>query len=171
MPDCNWPGSDELMKRYHDEEWGKPNHSDKVHFEFLILEGAQAGLSWKTILQKREGYKKAFHNWDWDKVARMTEQDVERLIVSPWIIRNKLKIRSAINNAKKFVDARKEFGSFDKYLWQFTGDKVIDNRRESLKEIPAKTELSDRISEDLKRRGFTFVGLKSSTRIFKLSAL
>lgn len=158
MTDCNWPGNDELMKKYHDEEWGKPNHSDKVHFEFLILEGAQAGLSWKTILYRRKGYKEAFYDYDWDRVTRMTEVDVERLLNDPGIIRNRLKIRSAINNAKRFVGIREEFGSFDNYLWGFTDAKVINNMPKSLKELPATTELSDKISKDLKKRGFSFVG-------------
>jgi DNA-3-methyladenine glycosylase I len=158
MTDCNWPGNDELMKKYHDEEWGKPNHSDKVHFEFLILEGAQAGLSWKTILYRRKGYKKAFYNYDWDRVARMTEDDVEQLLKDPGIIRNRLKIKSAINNAKRLIGVREEFGSFDNYLWNFTGGKVINNMPQSLQELPATTELSDKISKDLKRHGFSFVG-------------
>jgi DNA-3-methyladenine glycosylase I len=146
------------MKKYHDEEWGKPNHSDTVHFEFLILEGAQAGLSWKTILYRRQGYKKAFYNYDWDMVARMTEVDVERLLNDSGIIRNRLKIRSAINNAKRFIAVREEFGSFDNYLWSFTDGDVINNLPQSLKELPATTELSDKISKDLKKRGFSFVG-------------
>jgi DNA-3-methyladenine glycosylase I len=158
MTDCNWPGTDELMKKYHDEEWGKPNHSDTVHFEFLILEGAQAGLSWKTILNRRKGYKKAFCNYDWDKVARMTDRDVERLLNDSGIIRNRFKISSAINNAQRFIGVREEFGTFDHYLWSFTGGKVINNVPKSLKELPATTELSDRISKDLKKRGFSFVG-------------
>jgi len=146
------------MKNYHDEEWGKPNHSDIVHFEFLILEGAQAGLSWKTILNRRKGYQKAFDNYNWDKVARMTESDVDRLVKDPQIIRNRLKIRSAINNSKRFIEIRKEFGSFDNYLWGFTNRKVINNEPKSLKDIPATSELSDMISKDLKKRNFSFVG-------------
>jgi DNA-3-methyladenine glycosylase I len=133
MPDCEWPGNDDLMKKYHDEEWGKPNHSDVKHFEFLILEGAQAGLSWKTILNRRSGYRKAFLEYDWDKVAQMDDSDVKRLLEDPGIIRNRLKINSAINNATRFIQVRKEFGSFDKYLWNFTNDKVIDNKPQSLK--------------------------------------
>ena len=160
MSDCNWPGNDKLMQKYHDEDWGKPNHSDRVHFEFLILEGAQAGLSWKTILHRRKGYKKAFLDYDWEKVASMTEMDVQRLLKDPNIIRNKLKIRSAINNAKRFIEVRDAFGSFDKYLWGFTGGRVINNQPKSLDEIPATTELSDTISKDLKMRGFSFVGSK-----------
>lgn len=148
------------MQKYHDEEWGKPNHSDKVHFEFLILEGAQAGLSWKTILHRRKGYKKAFLDYDWEKVARMTEIDIQRLLKDPNIIRNKLKIRSAINNAKRFIEVREAFGSFDKYLWGFTDGRVINNQQKSLDEIPATTELSDTISKDLKMRGFSFIGSK-----------
>jgi DNA-3-methyladenine glycosylase I len=158
MPDCEWPGNDDLMKKYHDEEWGKPNHSDVKHFEFLILEGAQAGLSWKTILNRRSGYRKAFLEYEWDKVAQMDDSDVKRLLEDPGIIRNRLKINSAINNATRFIQVRKEFGSFDKYLWNFTNDKVIDNKLQSLKELPATSELSDKISKDLKLRGFSFVG-------------
>ena len=158
MADCNWPGNDELMKKYHDEEWGKPNHSDRVHFEFLVLEGAQAGLSWTTILHRREGYKKAFYDFDWTRVAGMTDRDVLRLLENPGIIRNRLKIRSAINNARRFIEMTVEFGSFDHYLWSFTEGRVIDNRPKSLDDIPAKSELSDKISKDLKARGFTFVG-------------
>jgi DNA-3-methyladenine glycosylase I len=158
MTDCNWPGSDELMKKYHDEEWGKPNHSDRVHFEFLILEGAQAGLSWATILHRREGYKKAFCNFDWNKVSRMTDKDVQRLLEDPGIIRNKLKIKSAITNARKFIEISNEFGSFDSYIWGFTQGWVINNQPRSISEIPPKSDLSDKISKDLKARGFTFVG-------------
>ena len=158
MTDCNWPGNDQSMRRYHDEEWGKPKHSDKVHFEFLILEGAQAGLSWRTILNRREGYRRAFCNYDWNQVARMTEDDIERLVNDTGIIRNRAKIRSAVNNARRFVKVVKEFGSFDNYLWRFTNGKIIDNSPKSLAELPSTTELSDRISKDLKARGFTFVG-------------
>ena len=158
MTDCNWPGNDQSMRRYHDEEWGKPKHSDKVHFEFLILEGAQAGLSWRTILNRREGYRRAFCNYDWNQVARMTEDDIERLANDTGIIRNRAKIRSAVNNARRFVEVVKEFGSFDNYLWRFTNGKIIDNSPKSLAELPSTTELSDRISKDLKARGFTFVG-------------
>jgi DNA-3-methyladenine glycosylase I len=158
MTDCNWPGNDELMKKYHDEEWGKPNHSDRVHFEFLVLEGAQAGLSWTTILHRREGYKKAFYNFDWTKVAKMTDKDFQRLLEDPGIIRNRLKIKSAINYARKFIEITEEFGSFDNYLWRFIEGRVINNQPKSLNDIPAKSELSDKISKDLKARGFTFVG-------------
>ncbi len=158
MTDCNWPGNDERMQRYHDEEWGKPKHSDKVHFEFLILEGAQAGLSWRTILNRREGYRRAFCDYDWNQVARMTEDDIERLVNDTGIIRNRAKIRSAVNNAKRFVEVVDEFGSFDNYLWRFTNGKIIDNSPKSLAELPSTTELSDKISKDLKARGFTFVG-------------
>jgi DNA-3-methyladenine glycosylase I len=158
MTECNWPGNDELMKKYHDEEWGKPNHSDRLHFEFLVLEGAQAGLSWATILRRREGYKKVFYNHDWNKVSRMTEGDVQRLLQDPCIIRNRLKIKSSINNAKRFTEITEEFGSFDSYLWRFTEGRVINNHPKSLTDIPAKSELSDKISKDLKARGFTFIG-------------
>jgi DNA-3-methyladenine glycosylase I len=158
MTECNWPGNDELMKNYHDQEWGKSNHSDRVQFEFLVLEGAQAGLSWTTILHRREGYKNAFYNFDWNKVSRMTEGDVQRLLQDPGIIRNRLKIKSTINNAKRFTEITEEFGSFDSYLWRFTEGRVINNHPKSLTDIPAKSELSDKISKDLKARGFTFIG-------------
>ncbi len=146
------------MQRYHDEEWGKPSHSDKVHFEFLILEGAQAGLSWRTVLNRREGYRRAFCNYDWNQVARMTENDVERLVNDTGIIRNRLKIRSAVNNARRFAEVVEEFGSFDNYLWRFTDGKIVDNSPESLAEMASTTDLSDKISRDLKARSFTFVG-------------
>jgi DNA-3-methyladenine glycosylase I len=158
MPECNWPSQDESMQRYHDEEWGKPKHSDKVHFEFLILEGAQAGLSWRTILNRREGYRRAFCDYDWNQVALMTESDVEALLNNPGIIRNRMKIKSAVNNAQRFIEVVGEFGSFDNYLWHFTNGKIIDNSPESPAELPSTSELSDRISKDLKARGFTFVG-------------
>ncbi|HLC63227.1 MAG TPA: DNA-3-methyladenine glycosylase I [Candidatus Nanoarchaeia archaeon] len=154
---CAW-AEKESMHKYHDEEWGVPNHDDKKHFEFLILEGAQAGLSWETILKRRLGYKKAFSDFDVGKIAKYNEKDVERLMNDSGIIRNRLKITSAIKNAKEFLKTQKEFGSFDAYLWSFVNGKPVKNNFKSLKEIPAKTELSDKLSKDLKQRGFSFVG-------------
>lgn len=158
MTRCPWPGNDELMIKYHDEEWGKPIHDDKKLFEFLVLETSQAGLSWKTILHRRKGYKKAFANFDFKKVAKFTEKDVNKLMQDTGIIRNRLKIEATINNAKRFIDVRKEFGSFDKYIWSFVNNRPIINNYKTIKELPATTELSDKISKDLKSRGFKFVG-------------
>lgn len=155
---CTWSGNDPLMIQYHDEEWGVPVHDDRKHFEFLVLEGAQAGLSWSTVLKKREGYRKAFAQFDWNKVAKFTEKDVVRLIANPEIIRNRLKIQSAITNAKAFIALRKEFGSFDKYIWSFVNNKPENHSIKTMKDVPAKTALSDRVSLDLKKRGFNFVG-------------
>ena len=153
---CNWPGKDPLYIKYHDEEWGKEVHDDRKFFEFLILESAQAGLSWITILRRREGYRKAFADFDADKVAAFGQDDVVRLLNDPGIIRNKLKIQAAINNAKLFIDVQKEFDSFDKYLYSFMpGGKPVINNYET---IPATTEISDAISKDMKKRGFTFFG-------------
>ena len=147
-----------LMKRYHDKEWGKPNHSDRIHFEFLVLEGAQAGLNWKTILHRREGYKEAFYSYDLDIISRMTESDIEKLLGNARIIRNRLKIRSAINNANRFIDVINEYGSFDNYIWGFTNGKVIDNKPKSLSLNPATSILSDKVSKNMKGRGFSFIG-------------
>ena len=155
---CTWPGEDPLYIRYHDREWGIPIHSDRKLFEFLILEGAQAGLSWITVLKKRPAYRKAFDNFDFNKVARYKERKIKQLLNNPGIIRNKLKIRSAISNAKAFIEVRKEFGTFNKYIWQFVDGKPIQNSFKDMKDIPATTELSDQISKDLKKRGFNFVG-------------
>ena len=155
---CSWPNGDPLLLRYHDTEWGVPVHSDKKLFEFLILEGFQAGLSWLTILRKRENFRKAFDEFDFNKVARYDPRKINSLLQDSGIIRNKLKIESAVTNAKAFIEVRKEFGTFNKYIWKFTGNKPIHNRFESLKDIPARTELSDLISKDLKQRGFKFVG-------------
>lgn len=146
------------MVKYHDTEWGTPLHDDTKLFEFLVLEGAQAGLSWNTILTRREGYRKAFENYDISKIARYTEADFERLLGDVGIIRNRQKIRSAINNAQRFLVVQKEFGSFDRYIWAFTGFRSIDNRQRLDSDIPPSTPLSDQISKDLKRRGFSFVG-------------
>ena len=144
--------------KYHDTEWGVPMHDDKKLFEFLILEGFQAGLSWLTILRKRKNFRKAFDKFDFNKVATYSQRKINFLLRDSGIIRNKLKIESAITNARAFIEVRKEFGSFNTYIWKFTGNRPIHNRFESLKEIPARTELSDVISKDLKKRGFKFVG-------------
>lgn len=156
---CDWCGDDPLYVRYHDEEWGRPVEDDRVMFEFLTLESAQAGLSWITILRKRENYRKAFANFDPKKVARFTDDDVERLMNDPGIVRNRLKIRAAISNARLFLDLQKEFGSFCRYFQSFLpGGKPVVNRWKTMSEIPARTELSDAISADMKRRGFKFFG-------------
>jgi len=155
---CSWPKGDPLLTKYHDTEWGVPLHNDRKLFEFLILEGFQAGLSWLTILRKRENFRKAFDKFDFNKVANYEQQKIDSLLQDSGIIRNKLKIESAVTNAKAFIEVRKEFGSFNKYIWGFTGGKPIQNEFESLEEIPAKTELSDLISKDLIKRGFKFVG-------------
>jgi DNA-3-methyladenine glycosylase I len=146
------------MLRYHDEEWGVPVHDERKHFEFLILEGAQAGLSWTTILRKREGYRTAYRGFDPEAVARFSEKSVTRLLSDPRIVRNRAKIESSIRNARAFLGVQKEFGSFDRYLWGFVDGKPVVNRWTELSQIPASTPLSDRVSKDLKQRGFSFVG-------------
>jgi DNA-3-methyladenine glycosylase I len=155
---CNWAGNSEIMIQYHDEEWGKPLHDDRKLFEFLILEGMQAGLSWLIVLRKREAFRKAYENFDVEKVAAFDQNKVDELMSNPGIIRNKLKIEASINNAKRFLEVAEEFGSFDKYIWSFVDGKPIVNFWEKLSDLPAKTELSDKISNDLKKRGFKFVG-------------
>ncbi|HWA84024.1 MAG TPA: DNA-3-methyladenine glycosylase I [Fimbriimonadaceae bacterium] len=155
---CSWPGDDPLYVTYHDEEWGVPIHDDLKLFEFLLLEGAQAGLSWITILRRREGYRNAFGGFDPVKVAAYGEKDVERLLADPGIIRNRAKVRSAIQNAQAFLQVQEEFGSFDKYIWGFVDGRPIVNRFDGDGQIPARTDLSDLISKDLKKRGFSFVG-------------
>ncbi|RYZ49094.1 MAG: DNA-3-methyladenine glycosylase I [Sphingobacteriales bacterium] len=155
---CTWPGSDELMIRYHDEEWGVPLHDDQKIFEFMVLDAFQAGLSWKTILHKRENFRKAFANFNVRKVARFTEADLERLMLDAGIARNRLKIQATIKNAQCFMELQKEFGSFDAYIWQFTGGKPLVNKCKSSGDIPAKSAESDRMSKDLLGRGFKFVG-------------
>lgn len=157
MNRCSWP-TNELAIRYHDEEWGSPLHDDQRLFEFLILEGAQAGLSWDTILRKRENYRKAFDDFDVDKVARYTEKRLAKLLLDEGIIRNRLKIASAVSNAKAFQNVQKEHGSFDKYIWAFVDGKPIDGKRKGNGDVPATTEISDAMSKDLKKRGFNFVG-------------
>ncbi len=155
---CAWAGNDPLYQKYHDEEWGVPVHDDRRLFEMLILEGAQAGLSWITILRKRENYRKAFNNFDAKKIAKYNSKKVKQLLLNEGIVRNRLKIAAAIQNAKIFLEIQKEFGSFDKYIWQFVNGKPIINKRKSLKDIPAMTKESDAMSKDLKKRGFKFVG-------------
>lgn len=155
---CPWCLSFEQYKEYHDKEWGVPVYDDRVHFEFLILEGAQAGLSWSTILKKREGYRKAFADFDPVKVSKFTEARLEKILLDPGIVRNKLKVYAAVNNAKRFLEVQKEFGSFSDYIWGFVGGKPMVNKRKSLSEIPATTKESDALSKDLIKRGFKFVG-------------
>jgi DNA-3-methyladenine glycosylase I len=154
---CAW-ASGELSIRYHDEEWGVPVHDDRTLFEFLILEGAQAGLSWSTILNKRENYRKAFDRFDPARVARYDRKKIQQLLRDPGIVRNRLKVASAVENAKVFLRVQEEFGSFDRYVWQFVGGKPMINKRKSMGEVPARTVESDAMSKDLKRRGFKFVG-------------
>ena len=158
MNRCAWCGRDPLYVKYHDEEWGVPLHDDRRLFEMLILEGAQAGLSWITILRKRPAYRKAFDRFDARKIARYTAAKKRALLNDPGIVRNRLKIDAAITNARAFLDVQREFGTFDKYIWQFVGGAPIVNRREGLKDIPARTLESDAMSRDLKKRGFKFVG-------------
>ena len=155
---CEWAGSDPLYVEYHDKEWGVPVHDDYRIFEMLVLEGAQAGLSWLTVLTKRENYRKAFDNFDPRKVAKYDSEKFRKLLATEGIIRNKLKIRSAIQNARAFLEVQKEFGSFDAYIWQFVGGRPICNSWKSLSELPAQTAESEAMSNDLKRRGFSFVG-------------
>ncbi|MCX2582327.1 DNA-3-methyladenine glycosylase I [Pedobacter sp. MR22-3] len=156
---CTWAGTDPLYIKYHDEEWGKPVYDDQTLFEFLILEGAQAGLSWITILRRRENYRKAFANFDVQKVAAFNEQDVERLLNDLGIIRNKLKVNAAILNARLFIEIQKEFGSFYNYIWAYIpGQKTIENNIQKMSDVPASTEISDRMSKDMKKRGFKFFG-------------
>jgi DNA-3-methyladenine glycosylase I len=157
MKRCSWARND-LAIEYHDKEWGVPVHDDRLFFEFLILEGAQAGLSWDTILRKRDAYRKAFDNFAPEKVARYSEAKIAKLLQNEGIIRNRLKINSAVSNAKAFLAVQKEFGSFDKYIWGFVGGKPLNNKVKSMSDVPAKTEISDALSKDLKKRGFNFVG-------------
>ncbi len=155
---CPWCLKFDEYIQYHDDEWGKPVHDDKIHFEFLILEGAQAGLSWSTVLRKREGYRKNFAGFDPVKVARFTPARIEKILLDPGIIRNRLKVEAAVNNAKRFLVVQKEFGTFDEYIWSFVGGKPIVNKRKKLGEVPATTPESDALSADLIKRGFKFVG-------------
>lgn len=155
---CAWAGDDPLYQRYHDKEWGVPLHTDKKLFEFLVLEGMQAGLSWITILRKREAFRKAFDGFDFNKVARYNKRKIDALMNNADIIRNQLKINAAVTNAQAFLKIREEFGTFNKYIWGFVNNKPIQNAWHSLKEMPAKTELAETITKDLKQRGFKFVG-------------
>ncbi|PYL11503.1 MAG: DNA-3-methyladenine glycosylase I [Verrucomicrobia bacterium] len=157
MPRCAWATTEPAIT-YHDKEWGVPVHEDRVLFEFLILKGAQAGLSWNTILKKRENYRKAFDGFRWEKIARYGKRDVQRLLQNEGIVRNRLKIAAAIENAKSFLAVKKEFGSFDAYLWSFVGGNPIQNRWRTLADVPARTGESDAMSRDLLRRGFKFIG-------------
>ncbi len=155
---CEWAAKSQLEQDYHDREWGVAIHDDRRLFEFLILEGAQAGLSWSTILRKRNGYRKAFDNFDARKISRYSESDVSCLLGNPEIIRNRLKINATISNARAFLQVQEQFGSFDSYIWQFVNGKPIQNSREKMKDIPATTPVSETMSKDLKKRGFKFVG-------------
>ena len=155
---CPWPTNDPLMIEYHDREWGVPLHDDRKIFEFLVLEGMQAGLSWATVLRKRENFRKAYKDFDPHIVAKFTQRDLERLLNDPGIIRNRLKIKASITNARAFLAVQKEFGSFDKYMWQFVGGKPIKHRLRAISQMPATSPESDRFSRDLKQRGFKFVG-------------
>lgn len=156
---CSWVSLDDpLMIRYHDREWGVPVHDDRKHFEFLVLEGAQAGLSWSIVLNKREGYRRAFSEFDPSKVARYTEKRIQKLTLDPAIIRNRLKIKSVVHNAKAFLAVQREFGSFDSYCWRFVDGHPKPNRRKAIRDIPARSREADAFSKDLKARGFTFVG-------------
>jgi DNA-3-methyladenine glycosylase I len=155
---CPWGTNDSLYQKYHDEEWGVPVHDDRKLFEMLILEGAQAGLSWLTILRKRENYRAAFDNFNAKKVSAYDPKKIKQLLNNEGIVRNRLKIAATIQNAKYFLELQEEFGSFDKYIWQFVGGKPIKNSFKTLKEVPPKTSISDAMSKDLKKRGFKFVG-------------
>ncbi len=158
MNRCEWCGNDELYVKYHDEEWGVPVHDEKKHFEFLVLESAQAGLSWITVLRKRESYRKAYDDFNAEKVAQYDENKVEELMQNTGIVRNRKKIEASINNAARFIEIQKEFGSFDNYIWNFVDNKPVVNNWNNLSEVPATSELSDIVSRDLKSRGFKFLG-------------
>ena len=155
---CSWPGSEPIYIDYHDKEWGVPLHDENQLFEFLILEGAQAGLSWITILKKREAYRKAYSNFDVEKVARFNSRSVERLLNNPGIVRNRLKIEASITNAKAYLEIQDEYGSFNDFIWDYVDGEPIQNKYKTLKQLPATTSLSDKLSKDLKKRGFKFVG-------------
>ncbi|WML37263.1 DNA-3-methyladenine glycosylase I [Clostridium sp. OS1-26] len=155
---CSWCGDDPLYTKYHDEEWGVPVHDERKHFEFLVLESAQAGLSWITILRKRENYRIAYDNFDPDKVANYSEEKINELLQNSGIVRNRRKIEASINNAKMFLDIQKEFGSFDNYIWKFVNYRPVINSWESISDVPATSTLSDEVSKDLKKRGFKFLG-------------
>ncbi len=158
MKRCDWANKGELEQSYHDHEWGVEIHDDRTLFEFLVLEGAQAGLSWSTILRKREGYRRAFDNFDARKISKYSENTVSRLLTNPEIIRNRLKINATITNARAFLQVQKEFGSFDSYIWQFVNGKPIQNSWRKMTDIPSSTPESDAMSKDLQKRGFKFIG-------------
>ena len=155
---CGWCEKDDLYRKYHDEEWGRPVYNDETIFEFLILESFQAGLSWYTILAKRENFRKAFDDFNYKKIAVYTEEKIEQLMNDPGIIRNRLKIKATVTNAQKFQEVQKEFGSFSEYIWGFVGGKPLDNSPKTLGDVPAVTDISDALSKDLKKRGFKFMG-------------
>lgn len=158
MKRCDWVTNDELYIKYHDEEWGKPVYDDATIFEFLVLESFQAGLSWITILRKRENFRKAFDDFDYKKIALYSDEKVEELLQDSGIVRNRLKVLATVNNAQRFMEIQQEFGTFSKYIWSFVGHQPIVNAFESIKEVPATTEISDALSKDLKKRGFKFLG-------------
>lgn len=158
MKRCEWAGRSELEQSYHDREWGVAIHDDRLLFEFIILEGAQAGLSWSTILRKREGYRRAFDNFDAGRISRYTEADLSRLLADPEIIRNNLKIKAAVTNAQVFLQVCKEFGTFDRYIWQFVNGETILNSWEKLRDIPTSSPEAETMSKDLRKRGFKFIG-------------
>ena len=155
---CSWCEGSDRYRAYHDEEWGVPQHDDQVLFEFLLLEGAQAGLSWSTILNKREGYRRLYQGFDVARVARFTPGKVDKLLQDPAIVRNRLKVESSVSNARAFLEVQADYGSFDQYIWQFVEGRPLQNRWKTLGEVPASTTLSDTMSKDLKKRGFRFVG-------------
>lgn len=155
---CSWVGEDELMAAYHDEEWGVPVFEDQKLFEFLVLEGAQAGLSWQTILNKREGYRKNFANFDPKKVAKFDDKRIAKILTDPGIVRNRLKVSGVVKNARAFLEVQKEYGSFATYVWGFVDNKPIDGKRKHMKDVPAVTPQAEALSKELKKRGFTFVG-------------
>ncbi|OGW96305.1 MAG: DNA-3-methyladenine glycosylase [Omnitrophica WOR_2 bacterium GWA2_45_18] len=158
MTRCAWAGADPLYRDYYDQEWGRPVHEDRILFEFLILEGAQAGLSWITILRKRENYRRAFDGFNPEKIAVYTQKKIDALLQDVGIVRNRLKVQGAVKNARAFLKVQEEFGSFDRYIWSFVNGKPLVNKFKAHQDLPARTEISDQISKDLKKRGFTFVG-------------
>ena len=155
---CGWCEKDDLYRSYHDNEWGKPVYDDKTIFEFLVLESFQAGLSWYTILKKRDNFKQAFDDFNYLKIAAYTNEKVEELMLDPGIVRNRLKILATVNNAKRFLEVQNEFGTFGKYIWSYVGGKPVVNHFQDIKEVPATTEISDALAKDLKKRGFKFLG-------------
>lgn len=155
---CSWPGNDKLMIEYHDKEWGRPCHNDKLHFEYLLLDTFQAGLSWKTVLHKRENFRKTFNNFNPKIIVKYDKRKIKSLMNDKGIIRNRLKIEGAVKNAKAFLKIQKEFGSFDKYIWRFVGNKTVNNHFGKIRDLPARSGESDAMSKDMKKRGFVFVG-------------